>query len=88
MREAAFVCASHAVIFRRGVMKGVVKGFNVGFSRLAKSFSLALGHPLAFAVASLVVVLWAISGPLFGYSDTWQLVINTGTTIVTFFMVF
>src|SRR5688572_22221945 len=69
-------------------MKGVVKGFNLGFSRLAKSFSLALGHPLAFAVALLVVVLWAISGPLFGYSDTWQLVINTGTTIVTFLMVF
>jgi len=46
------------------------------------------GKPLAFLAAVLVVVVWALTGPLFGYSDTWQLVINTSTTIVTFLMVF
>jgi low affinity Fe/Cu permease len=48
----------------------------------------AAGHPIAFALAGGVVVLWLITGPLFGFSDTWQLIINTGTTIVTFLMVF
>jgi low affinity Fe/Cu permease len=46
------------------------------------------GSPLAFALAALTVALWAITGPMFGYSETWQLVINTGTTIITFLMVF
>jgi low affinity Fe/Cu permease len=46
------------------------------------------GHPLAFALALSVILAWAVTGPLFGFSDTWQLVINTGTTIVTFLMVF
>ncbi len=46
------------------------------------------GHPLAFLTAVTLVLVWALSGPLFGYSDTWQLVINTSTTIVTFLMVF
>lgn len=46
------------------------------------------GHPLAFALAVALLVAWAISGPAFGYSETWQLVVNTGTTIVTFLMVF
>ena len=46
------------------------------------------GKPLAFGVALLTVVVWAVTGPLFNFSDTWQLVINTGTTIVTFLMVF
>jgi low affinity Fe/Cu permease len=58
------------------------------FSRFAKWTAHATGHPLAFLVAVLVILGWAISGPLFGFSDTWQLVINTGTTIVTFLMVF
>lgn len=58
------------------------------FVRLASSCSRAVGHPAAFALAAGVVVLWALSGPLFHYSDTWQLVINTGTTIVTFLTVF
>jgi low affinity Fe/Cu permease len=58
------------------------------FSRLAKATARATGHPAAFGAAALVVVLWAVSGPLFGFSDTWQLVINTGTTIATFLMVF
>jgi low affinity Fe/Cu permease len=47
-----------------------------------------VGSPFAFAIGALVVLVWAFSGPLFHFSDTWQLVINTGTTIVTFLMVF
>jgi low affinity Fe/Cu permease len=58
------------------------------FSDVARQASCVLGTPLAFAAACGVVLLWALSGPLFGYSDTWQLVINTGTTIVTFLMIF
>ena len=58
------------------------------FSDVARQASCLLGTPLAFAAACAVVVGWVITGPLFGYSDTWQLVINTGTTIVTFLMVF
>ena len=58
------------------------------FSRLAKWTSKAAGHPAAFVGAVGIIVLWAILGPYFRYSDTWQLVINTGTTIVTFLMVF
>ncbi|MGL3104789.1 low affinity iron permease family protein [Bradyrhizobium sp. BR 1432] len=46
------------------------------------------GKPVAFILASAAIVLWAVTGPIFGYSDTWQLVINTGTTIITFLMVF
>lgn len=58
------------------------------FEVLAEWISAALGRPMAFLLAVAVVALWAISGPVFGYSDTWQLVINTGTTITTFLMVF
>src|SRR5215210_3420405 len=58
------------------------------FTRLAKSTARATGQPATFAIAAFVVIAWAVSGPLFGWSDTWQLVINTGTTIVTFLMVF
>jgi low affinity Fe/Cu permease len=58
------------------------------FSEVARRVSCLLGTPTAFAVACSTVVLWSISGPVFGFSDTWQLVINTGTTIVTFLMVF
>jgi low affinity Fe/Cu permease len=58
------------------------------FSRLAKWASRAAGRPLGFALAVLVVLAWIVTGPIFGFSDTWQLVINTGTTIVTFLMVF
>ena len=59
-----------------------------GFGAIATWVAHAAGRPLAFALCVLVVVAWAVSGPVFGYSDTWQLVINTGTTIVTFLMVF
>ena len=58
------------------------------FSRLAKSTSRATGRPIAFGLAFLVIIVWAVTGPLFGFSDTWQLVINTSTTIATFLMVF
>ncbi len=58
------------------------------FTRLAKGTSRAAGRPGAFAIASAVIATWLATGPLFGFSDTWQLVINTGTTIVTFLMVF
>ncbi len=58
------------------------------FGRFAKGTSRAAGRPMAFILALSVVVIWALTGPLFGYSDTWQLVINTGTTVVTFLMVF
>jgi low affinity Fe/Cu permease len=58
------------------------------FRSFAEKTAKAVGSPWAFAVALLIVVLWALSGPVFGFSDTWQLVINTGTTIVTFLIVF
>jgi low affinity Fe/Cu permease len=58
------------------------------FSRFAHSVSLWTGHPVAFLLALAVVIAWIVTGPMFNYSDTWQLVINTGTTIVTFLMVF
>ena len=58
------------------------------FTRLAKAASRFTGRPVCFALAAGVVLAWALTGPLFAFSDTWQLVINTGTTIVTFLMVF
>ena len=58
------------------------------FGRLARGTAHGAGHPATFCVAFGVILAWAVSGPLFGFSDTWQLVINTGTTIVTFLMVF
>ncbi|HZM35010.1 MAG TPA: low affinity iron permease family protein [Burkholderiales bacterium] len=58
------------------------------FSEIARAVSTLVGRPWAFALAALAIVLWAAAGPLFGFSDTWQLVVNTSTTIVTFLMVF
>lgn len=58
------------------------------FTRLTKVTAHAVGRPIAFIVAAAAIAVWAITGPLFGFSDTWQLVINTATTIVTFLMVF
>jgi len=58
------------------------------FSEAACRTARLAGHPITFLIAVAIVMLWAASGPLFGYSDTWQLVINTSTTIVTFLMVF
>ncbi len=58
------------------------------FTVFAKKVSYATGHPAAFVIAFLVIIVWGLSGPIFGFNDTWQLVINTGTTIITFLMVF
>ena len=58
------------------------------FSRFAKWTARATGHPAAFVAAALIIIGWGVTGPIFKFSDTWQLVINTGTTIVTFLMVF
>jgi low affinity Fe/Cu permease len=68
--------ASHAV------------SLNELFSRFAQATAHYTGHPAVFLIAVTIVIIWAVTGPLFNYSDTWQLVINTGTTIVTFLMVF
>lgn len=58
------------------------------FSRFSKWTARVTGHPATFMIAVLIILLWAVTGPVFGFSDTWQLVINTSTTIVTFLMVF
>jgi low affinity Fe/Cu permease len=58
------------------------------FSRFAHETARLAGKPASFILATAAVVLWALTGPMFGYSDTWQLVINTSTTIITFLMVF
>ena len=58
------------------------------FDRFAQRTSRFTGHPVAFALAAGIIVAWIVFGPIFGFSDTWQLVINTATTIVTFLMVF
>ncbi|KEQ28509.1 low affinity iron permease family protein [Pedobacter antarcticus] len=59
-----------------------------GFEKIADRITCFTGSSTAFGIAAAVVIIWAVSGPIFKYSDTWQLVINTGTTIVTFMMVF
>jgi low affinity Fe/Cu permease len=61
---------------------------NNWYSDIAKVASRYSGHPTTFYLAVFVIIVWAVTGPLFDFSDTWQLVINTGTTIVTFLMVF
>lgn len=58
------------------------------FTRIATAVAAAVGQPWAFMLATLAIILWAFSGPIFGFSDTWQLVVNTSTTIITFLMVF
>jgi low affinity Fe/Cu permease len=58
------------------------------FTSVANGISRFVGDPIAFILALATVIVWGVTGPIFGYSDTWQLIINTGTTIVTFLMVF
>ena len=58
------------------------------FTRVATAIASAAGQPFAFVLAFLIILVWGVTGPLFHFSDTWQLVVNTGTTIVTFLMVF
>jgi len=64
------------------------KSLDEVFTRVSNWIAAAAGQPLAFILALGIVITWAVTGPLFGFSETWQLVINTGTTIVTFLMVF
>ncbi len=61
---------------------------NQFFERISGRVAAATGRPPAFVLALLIIIVWAVTGPVFAWSDTWQLVINTGTTIVTFLMVF
>lgn len=68
--------------------KSEKKGFKVKFERYASRATKITGSSIAFLVAVVIIIIWGITGPLFHYSDTWQLVINTGTTIITFLMVF
>jgi low affinity Fe/Cu permease len=63
-------------------------GMNRLFTHIASKISGYAGRALTFVAAILIIVVWAVTGPLFGFSDTWQLVVNTGTTIITFLMVF
>ena len=63
-------------------------GINLWFSRFASNTAQVVGHPYMFLFAVVVLVVWAASGPFFHFSDTWQLIINTGTTIITFLVVF
>jgi low affinity Fe/Cu permease len=58
------------------------------FTRIATGISVVAGQPLTFLLAVGIIIVWAVTGPVFQFSDTWQLIINTGTTIVTFLMVF
>jgi low affinity Fe/Cu permease len=58
------------------------------FTRIANAIAYAAGKPGTFILCAGIIIVWAVSGPLFGFSDTWQLIINTGTTIITFLMVF
>ena len=60
----------------------------MNFDKLAQAVAHGAGKPITFAGATGLIILWAVCGPVFGFSDTWQLVVNTGTTIVTFLMVF
>ena len=61
---------------------------NFRFSHLARRIAALSGRPAAFLAAAAAIVLWALSGPFFGFSDTWQLIVNTSTTVITFLMVF
>jgi low affinity Fe/Cu permease len=65
-----------------------MSGFTKFFTRFATAVSKWTGRPLVFVSCGVLVILWGLSGPIFGFSDTWQLVINTSTTIITFLMVF
>jgi low affinity Fe/Cu permease len=66
----------------------LLRRLNDGFERLSKTITSWSGSTWAFGLAVLIIAVWGVTGPIFNYSDTWQLIINTGTTIVTFLMVF
>ena len=69
-------------------MKKEKKRVSKFFNKFSQAVTKGTGSPLAFIIAIIIIVVWAVTGPLFGFSDTWQLVINTGTTVITFLMVF
>jgi low affinity Fe/Cu permease len=77
--------AGHGPIDVKSMSSGSRPGW---FERFARATAVLSGRPVTFVVAVSIVVIWAVTGPIFRFSDTWQLVINTGTTIVTFLMVF
>lgn len=68
--------------------KKQTKGLGRLFDRFSSAVTRVTGKPVAFIIAFIIIIIWAVSGPIFHFSDTWQLVINTGTTIITFLMVF
>ena len=72
---------------KRKTKKGKT-GFSSFFDKMANKITRAAGKPITFLCAVLLIIIWGIAGPFFKYSDTWQLVINTSTTIITFLMVF
>lgn len=88
-KKEAIVCeaAAIAAVDRHGNDKRH-SAWTKTFSAFAQKTATWTGHPAAFLVAFGVILVWIVSGPIFNYSDTWQLIINTGTTIVTFLMVF
>src|SRR3989344_4792288 len=67
---------------------GILENMNHTFRKFSQWISERMGSPWAFVIAVFVIAIWALSGPLFGYSEQWQLIVNTGTTILTFLMVF
>jgi low affinity Fe/Cu permease len=75
-------------LLRLALNFGVTMAINETFGKVADNVAKATGHPITFIGCCLLIVIWAVSGPIFHYSDTWQLIINTGTTIITFLMVF
>lgn len=72
----------------REIVEKKKKGFKYKFDRFSTWVTKATGSPTAFMMALLVVIIWGLTGPIFHYSENWQLVINTGTTIITFLMIF
>jgi len=85
---ASAVARQDAKASKAGASHNRHGGWSELFSRTACVVAHWMGKPVSFLIATALVIIWALTGPLFGYSDTWQLVINTSTTIVTFLMVF
>lgn len=73
---------------KKSSRSGKKKGGGGGFDNLARNVATSAGRPITFVVALAIILIWGLTGPIFQYNDTWQLVINTGTTIITFLMVF
>ncbi|HWK95953.1 MAG TPA: low affinity iron permease family protein [Pseudolabrys sp.] len=80
--EAAAIASAEQSVHRRS------HPLTRAFAAFAQKTAAWTGHPVAFLLAAATILVWIVSGPVFGFSDTWQLIINTGTTIVTFLMVF